>query len=55
LCASLTPPSSLCESLRTMTESTCGALVRSEVGTVNVAVPVVAGALTPVGSTFWPR
>src|SRR5512142_2238658 len=54
-CASLTAPSSLCESSRTITDTSCGPGVARPAGSVNVAVPVVGGALTPVGSTFCPR
>ena len=53
--ASLTPPSSLWPSLRTMTASVCGPSVRSAVGIVNVAVPVVGGEDWPLARTFWPR
>ena len=49
LCASLTPPSSLCPSLRTMMASTCWPDFCSAGGTLNVAVPVVAGELVAGG------
>src|SRR5262249_38537696 len=53
--ASLTPPSSLWEALRPLTEIACPAAVRCAVGTVKLTVPVVAGVVVPVASTFWPR
>src|SRR3954465_1615840 len=43
-CASLTPPSWLCPSLRTITESTWLPPTRSAEGTAKEAVPVVVGA-----------